>query len=1430
MFHKTLIYCFICLCFFTSANAASEKQGIINVFETWSDTVIVTGDVTISSNGKVLITPGTVVEFSGSYSVTVNGSGSLTASGTQTDSIFFIALNKQTGWKGLTFSDMDETADSSVFTYCRIQDCISSSDRSAILVKKFNKIRMDHCFIVNCKNNYGKGAGFLGDSCNAKINHSCFKLNFSGRGGAMSFLNSKPVLENCTFDNNEAYWDAGALYFYSSEPVLNNCLITNNYVGSTGGEAMFFEESKGMIVNSRIINNRNTGLTCYHSPIYIVNTVIANNDGRIISNYAGGIYLINSHPTIINSTITNNFGYTAGGIYCYFYSHPKIINSIIWNNYGKYNEIGPGEYDPLISHCNIRGGNSLNLPPEKYIQCISEIPLFKNPSSGIGHQPDAITADWSLKSCSPCINKGINDSIPAGIVNDFLGNPRIINETVDIGAFESLVAGSVSEEIVKIYVKESGSGDGSSWQNAMGSLQQAINTPIDCNKGIEIWVAAGTYYPDTTITETIQDASLELRNHVKLIGGFQGTETSIEQRNLTTNVTVLSGNVGVKSNHQDNIKNVISASFIDSSCVLDGFTVTGGYAYESGSGMIFKYASPVLRNVTFVSNSSGTYGGAIYLTDSDPVFSNCGFFNNQTYGTGGCGYLNYSNAVFLNCRFINNKVAGNFSGGAFNLQSSQPSFINSIFANNQTGSIGDGGALYCQSSNPKVVNCIFSNNLSFDEGGSIFTTGDSRPVISNSVFWQNTDQTGLNHFDGTGPIKILNSLVQGGNKYKIPSLDYLNNIDDDPLFIQPTITAGNTHDALTANWNVTLCSPLIDAGDKLLLVSAYSQTDLEGKPRIINEKPDIGPFESDQPPQISSGSRIIYVKPGGQGDGSSWQNAMGDIQNAVNLPRECVKTNEIWVAEGIYKPGTEGLNYIREATFRMINHVKLYGGFSGTESNRNERNIQKYPTVLSGDIGEPGNLSDNCFNTVTFEYTDTTCLLDGFTIVKGNSNIFPDSYGAGILCNHADVTLRNVILKDNRSDYKGAALYAENSVLNMVDCSVINNISEGSSGCSLVNSAFTIAGSLFSNNSAEYASCVELTQCRGQMINCILSNNLSSAICSNNSNYSIVNSSVLNNDALFSDHGDLLTSKDTLRIVNSIFWNNENSIATDKNISRNFNLKFYNCDIQNGNTIDFPRENYVNNVDIDPYFEFPSPVIGLSQNESADWHLKRCSPCINSGLNNANTLVTDMDGNTRIYGGTIDMGPYELQNTKAIRPTDILLTNDSIPENYQIPLLIGNLIVTDEDSHDFTFSFSNNQEYYLADSIYFSLSDSSLNASQSLPVDRPVFYAAIKATDETDCSIERQFLIYNLITANDNFDFKNKILFYPNPSKGNVYMDYSSITPVTVNIYDLAGYLVYRSVINEQSQVLHLQNLPKGVYIIEADIRSQKTRQVLILN
>ena len=87
---------------------------------------------------------------------------------------------------------------------------------------------------------------------------------------------------------------------------------------------------------------------------------------------------------------------------------------------------------------------------------------------------------------------------------------------------------------------------------------------------------------------------------------------------------------------------------------------------------------------------------------------------------------------------------------------------------------------------------------------------------------------------------ISHSIVKGGVNSIPGAIDGGNNLDSDPLFVTPVPatalpTGGDLH--LQAG------SPAINAGDPNAIRSTGVTTDLDGNPRIVNGKVDIGAYQ-----------------------------------------------------------------------------------------------------------------------------------------------------------------------------------------------------------------------------------------------------------------------------------------------------------------------------------------------------------------------------------------------------------------------------------------------------------------------------------------------------------------------------------------------------------------------------------------------------------
>jgi len=169
---------------------------------------------------------------------------------------------------------------------------------------------------------------------------------------------------------------------------------------------------------------------------------------------------------------------------------------------------------------------------------------------------------------------------------------------------------------------------------------------------------------------------------------------------------------------------------------------------------------------------------------------------------------------------------------------------------------------------------------------------------------------------------------------------------------------------------------------------------------------------------------VVYVRAGasGAGDGTSWQDAYPELQSALS---QVAAPAEIWVASSVYQP-TVGVD--RLATFQLRSGVAVYGGFVGTEDHRDERDWAVHETVLSGEIGSPTTPNDNSYHVVTGSGTDTTAVLDGFTITAGRANGTggvddPLRVGAGMYNVGGGPTIRHVVFRGNAASLAGSGVW-----------------------------------------------------------------------------------------------------------------------------------------------------------------------------------------------------------------------------------------------------------------------------------------------------------------------------------------------------------------------------------------------------------------------
>lgn len=270
---------------------------------------------------------------------------------------------------------------------------------------------------------------------------------FAG-SGAGACIGGNTRLSNCKILNNNSNGFGGGVYiisaYYNNSSVrLVNCLFEGN--NSSMGGALC-DMIGATIENCRFTNNTaNTKGGAYY--IYankdskLVNTIFDNNNAKL-----GGAIYNKGKITMINCDLVNNNVTENGGAMYNETHNSKIYNSIFWGNNknGTSNQImGLSDY----SYCAVQGGysgtNNINLAAQNDGTDSGNYPRFANPDDG----------DFAIDRTSVCVNAG--DNSVQGIVDpDYLGNPRIVDGKIDIGAIENQyydLADEVSENEFEIY-------------------------------------------------------------------------------------------------------------------------------------------------------------------------------------------------------------------------------------------------------------------------------------------------------------------------------------------------------------------------------------------------------------------------------------------------------------------------------------------------------------------------------------------------------------------------------------------------------------------------------------------------------------------------------------------------------------------------------------------------------------------------------------------------------------------------------------------------------------------------------------------------------------------------------------------------------------------------------------------------------------------
>ncbi len=754
-------------------------------------------------------------------------------------------------------------------------------------------------------------------------------------------------------------------------------------------------------------------------------------------------------------------------------------------------------------------------------------------------------------------------------------------------------------------IDATGNNDGTSWTNAYNNIQDALDAVAEDG---EIWVAEGTYLPTNSPngSANTRNFSFHLDKNLKIYGGFTGTETNLSER-TSGHPTILSGDLGTVNDTTDNAYHVLITANLDTSTIIDGFTITGAFADGN--------------NITYSGNTYfGFFGGGMYNISSSPTIQNITFSNNTVVKGGGAIYNRGSSSPILNNVTITNNTAFSFAdvwggGGMANFLSSSPILNNVTFYNNITYG-GGAGMLNNSSSSPILNNVTFYNNTANSRGVGGISNYSSTVTLNNTVFYNNTNNKGISDVINTNTASGNNNASDGTNApgvtVTLTADPFVNSADidgaDDIL--------GTPDDGLAP----ASTSPLINAGN-----NTYNSTttDIAGNARISQTTIDIGAYEFAPPTFL-----YVDIDATGNNDGTSWTDAYTNLQDAIDAIAE---DGEIWVAEGTYLPtnAPNGSANTRDYAFHLDKNLKIYGGFIGTETNLNERTIG-HPTILSGDLGTAGNNSDNTYHVLVTANLDTTTIIDGFTITEGNANgtssisfsgrsCFRFS-GGGISNYNSSPNLVNITITSNIANLEGGGIFNWTSSPILNNIHVYNNTAEYAGGGMLNGSS----SSPILNNVNFYNN---------------VSNNFGGGMLNISSSSPVLNNvTFYNNTANDTGGGISNINSSSPTINNTVFYNNIDSNGIN-DIFNNFGSASGNNNASDGTnapniTVTLTADPFVNSADTDG----ADNILGTADDGLIPASI---SPLVNAGNNTFNSSTNDIAGNARVSDGTIDIGAYE---------------------------------------------------------------------------------------------------------------------------------------------------------------------------------------------
>ncbi|WP_304234461.1 choice-of-anchor Q domain-containing protein [Jiulongibacter sediminis] len=857
-----------------------------------------------------------------------------------------------------------------------------------------------------------------GDATGARsVNNRLIYLN---NGAGISIDSSATTIANCTIKKNYVSNNGGGVYISNhSDITFIDCVIDSNSSATYGGGILALSGSKIAMERSVLSNNSSTfagGLYSTEGAVILRNSLIYQNTA---SWYAGGVRIIDGDDNkslIENNTFVKNISsYGGSAIEIQQTDSVRIINTIFNQNIKSTNA---NSYPEDVKFDN--SGRKLFVENSLLQHELSEGVYPQNGGlSGFQFTNTFFNLPLLFKDIDQIAGAdGILQTTDDGLI------PELCSPTINTGTNAITTSLDFNSE-TRILQSQADIG---AYETNHSPIPVSVTLGSDYNGPV-------CYGTELTFTASAQNVGIGVFYNF-LVNGVSiqnGTSSTLIISTLNNNDSV---SVYITYGICDAMSNTIKVIVNDYpvSTATDNFTVCQGqtFTFTANGGTSYIWSGP--------NNFSASYSGDSTFTfpNAQPVLTGTYYF---TISNGFCESYDSLQVTVQNPTVtLSSSANGQICPGT--TVSFQATIGDNFNANPYTIFAING--VEKQSG----TNQTYSTSTLNDGDIVSVTVSDACLIYSNTITMDVADFASvsspvLTSFCGGDTLKLY---VSGGESYAWSGPNDFSSTEQNPKIANATEAMSGTY---TVTVSIGSCST---QRLSVVAVSAF-------------------PYKS---------KLYVDADASGNNDGTNWTNAFTDFQSALDYG--CFDT--IWVAGGTYIPsknlnGNTSVSVSRQRTFHLPSGKVIMGGFAGTEtafSQRDTATIALNPSILSGEQGTQGDVSDNSYHVVMVALEGSSAILDGFTIQDGTANggssdtlgsvYIKQSYGGGLISAYSGAQIRNITFKNNKAKY-GAGFFNQAGGQTISNCLFMNNVAD-STGGGLYNlgSNPTISNSKFIQNSA----------------------------------------------------------------------------------------------------------------------------------------------------------------------------------------------------------------------------------------------------------------------------------------------------------------------------------------------------------------------------